>query len=80
MQAYFASAREARPVSTGKSFPVGASAKPGEDQCCAARDGWYNDVGQVIWLNLQTQYDFEVQKDKLDKQFEEEVKVLEKSA
>ena len=40
----------------------------------------YFGVSERFWLNLQTQYDIEVQKDKIDKHFEEEVKVLVRSA
>ena len=46
----------------------------------ALRLSRYFGMSERFWLNLQTQYDIEVQKDKMDKQFEEEVKVLEKSA
>lgn len=46
----------------------------------ALRLSRYFGMSERFWLNLQTQYDIEVQKDKIDKQFEEEVKVLEKSA
>jgi addiction module HigA family antidote len=45
----------------------------------ALRLSRYFGMSERFWLNLQTQYDIEVQKDKIDKQFEEEVKVLEKS-
>jgi addiction module HigA family antidote len=46
----------------------------------ALRLSRYFGMSERFWLNLQTLYDIEVQKDKIDKQFEEEVKVLEKSA
>ena len=46
----------------------------------ALRLSRYFGMSERFWLNLQTQYDIEVQKDKIDKQFEEEVKVLVKSA
>lgn len=46
----------------------------------ALRLSRYFGMSERFWLNLQTQYDIEVQKDKIDKQFEDEVKVLEKSA
>jgi addiction module HigA family antidote len=46
----------------------------------ALRLSRYFGMSERFWLNLQTQYDIEVQKDKIDKQFEEEVKVYEKSA
>jgi len=36
----------------------------------------YFSLSERFWLNLQTRYDIEVQKDKLDKRIEEEVKVL----
>ena len=45
----------------------------------ALRLSRYFGMSERFWLNLQTQYDIEVQKDKIDKQFEEEVKVLVKS-
>jgi addiction module HigA family antidote len=46
----------------------------------ALRLSRYFGMSERFWLNLQTQYDIEVQKDKIDKKFEDEVKVLEKSA
>ena len=46
----------------------------------ALRLSRYFGMSERFWLNLQTQYDIDVQKDKIDKQFEKEVKVLEKSA
>jgi len=46
----------------------------------ALRLSRYFGMSERFWLNLQTHYDIEVQKDKIDKNFEEEVKVLEKSA
>ena len=46
----------------------------------ALRLSRYFGMSERFWLNLQTQYDIEVQKDKIDKQYEKEVKVLEKSA
>lgn len=44
----------------------------------ALRLSRYFGVSERFWLNLQTRYDIEVQKDKLDKRIEKEVKVLEK--
>jgi addiction module HigA family antidote len=46
----------------------------------ALRLSRYFGMSERFWLNLQTQYDIEVQKDKAGKRLEEEVKVLEKSA
>ena len=46
----------------------------------ALRLSRYFGMSERFWLNLQTQHDIEVQKDKIDKKFEDEVKVLEKSA
>ena len=46
----------------------------------ALRMSRYFGMSERFWLNLQTQYDIEVQKDKMDKQYEDEVKVLVKSA
>lgn len=46
----------------------------------ALRLSRYFSISERFWLNLQTQYDIEVQKDKIDKQFEEKVKVLKRSA
>ncbi|PIU26538.1 HigA family addiction module antitoxin [Candidatus Aquicultor secundus] len=42
----------------------------------ALRLSRYFSLSERFWLNLQTRYDIEVQKDKLDKRIEEEVKVL----
>ena len=46
----------------------------------ALRLSRYFGMSERFWLNLQTQYDIDVQKDKIDEQFEQEVKVLVKSA
>lgn len=46
----------------------------------ALRLSRYFGLSERFWLNLQTQYDIEVQKDKMDKQYEKEVKVLGRSA
>lgn len=46
----------------------------------ALRLSRYFGMSERFWLNLQTQYDIEVQKDKMDKHFEEKVKILERSA
>jgi len=46
----------------------------------ALRLSRYFGMSERFWLNLQTQYDIEVQKDKMDRQYEDEVKVLVKSA
>ena len=46
----------------------------------ALRLSRYFGMSERFWLNLQTQYDIDVQKDKIDEQFRQEVKVLEKSA
>ena len=46
----------------------------------ALRLSRYFGMSERFWLNLQTQYDIDVQKDKLDEQFKQEVKVLVKSA
>ncbi len=46
----------------------------------ALRLSRYFGMSERFWLNLQTQYDIEVQKDKMGKHFEKEVKVLETSA
>ena len=46
----------------------------------ALRLSRYFGMSERFWLNLQTRYDIEVQKDKMDKQYEDEVKVLVKSA
>ena len=46
----------------------------------ALRLSRYFGMSERFWLNLQTQYDIEVQKDKIGKQFEAEVKVLVQSA
>jgi len=42
----------------------------------ALRLSRYFSLSERFWLNLQTRYDIEVQKDKLDNRIEEEVKVL----
>jgi len=42
----------------------------------ALRLSRYFSLSERFWLNLQTHYDIEVQKDRLDKRIEEEVKVL----
>lgn len=42
----------------------------------ALRLSRYFGLSERFWLNLQTRYDIEVEKDKLDKRIEEEVKVL----
>lgn len=42
----------------------------------ALRLSRYLGLSERFWLNLQTRYDIEVQKDKLDKRIEKEVKVL----
>lgn len=42
----------------------------------ALRLSRYFGLSERFWLNVQTRYDIEVQKDKLDKRFDEEVKVL----
>lgn len=42
----------------------------------ALRLSRYFGLSERFWLNLQTRYDIEVQKDKLDKRIEKEVKVL----
>jgi len=42
----------------------------------ALRLSRYFSLSERFWLNLQTRYDIEVQKDKLEKRIEEEVKVL----
>jgi len=42
----------------------------------ALRLSRYFSLSERFWLNLQTRYDIEVQKDKLGKRIEEEVKVL----
>ena len=46
----------------------------------ALRLSRYFGMSERFWLNLQTQYDIDVQKDKIDEQFKQEVKVLVKSA
>jgi addiction module HigA family antidote len=46
----------------------------------ALRLSMYFGMSERFWLNLQTQYDIDVQKDKLDEQLKQEVKVLIKSA
>lgn len=42
----------------------------------ALRLSRYFGLSERFWLNLQTQYDLEIQKDKLEDRIEEEVKVL----
>ena len=42
----------------------------------ALRLSRYFSLSERFWLNPQTRYDIEVQKDKLEKRIEEEVKVL----
>lgn len=42
----------------------------------ALRLSRYFGLSERFWLNIQTRYDIELQKDKLDKRFEEEVKVF----
>lgn len=42
----------------------------------ALRLSRYFSLSERFWLNLQTRYDIEVQKDKLEKRIEKEVKVL----
>src|SRR3990170_44594 len=42
----------------------------------ALRLSRYFGLSERFWLNLQTRYDIVVQKDKLDKRIEKEVKVL----
>lgn len=42
----------------------------------ALRLSRYFGLSERFWLNLQTRYDIEVQKDNLDKRIEKEVKVL----
>ncbi len=42
----------------------------------ALRLSRYFSLSERFWLNLQTRYDIELQKDKLDKRIKEEVKVL----
>jgi len=37
-------------------------------------------MSERFWLNLQTHYDIEIEKDKRGEQIEQEVRVLEKSA
>jgi len=46
----------------------------------ALRLSRYFSMSERFWLNLQTQYDIEVQKDILDRRLEDEVKVLERTA
>jgi len=43
----------------------------------ALRLSRYFGLSERFWLNLQTRYDLEIQKDKLEKRLESEVKVLE---
>lgn len=42
----------------------------------ALRLARYLGLSERFWLNLQSRYDLEVEKDKLDRRLEEEVKVL----
>jgi addiction module HigA family antidote len=42
----------------------------------ALRLSRYFGLSERFWLNLQTQYDLEIQKDKLENRIEDEVKVL----
>jgi len=42
----------------------------------ALRLSYYFGVSERFWLNLQSRYDLEVEKDKLDRRLEKEVKVL----
>jgi addiction module HigA family antidote len=42
----------------------------------ALRLSRYFSLSERFWLNLQTRYDIETQKDKLDERLKEEVKVL----
>lgn len=46
----------------------------------ALRLSRYFGLSERFWLNLQIRYDIEVQKDKMDKHYEKEVKVLGRSA
>lgn len=46
----------------------------------ALRLSRYFGMSERFWINLQTQYDLEVQKDALDNRLEEEVKVFERTA
>ena len=43
----------------------------------ALRLSRYCGLSERFWLNLQTHYDLEIQKDKLEKRLESEVRVLE---
>lgn len=42
----------------------------------ALRLSRYFGLSERFWLNIQTRYDIEMEKDKLDKRIEKEVKVL----
>jgi addiction module HigA family antidote len=42
----------------------------------ALRLSRYFQLSERFWLNLQSRYDLEIEKDKLDKRLEKEVKVL----
>lgn len=42
----------------------------------ALRLSRYFGLSEKFWLNLQTRYDLEIEKDKLEKRLEKEVKVL----
>lgn len=43
----------------------------------ALRLSRYFGLSERFWLNLQSRYDLEIEKDRLDRRLEEEVKVLE---
>jgi addiction module HigA family antidote len=42
----------------------------------ALRFARYFGLSERFWLNLQSRYDLEIEKDKLDRRLEDEVKVL----
>ena len=46
----------------------------------ALRLARYFDTTDRFWINIQTRYDLEVEKDRLGKKLEEEVQVLDRSA
>lgn len=46
----------------------------------ALRQSRYSGMSERFWINLQTQYDLEVQKDALESRLEDEVKVFERTA
>ena len=46
----------------------------------ALRLARYFDTTDRFWINLQTRYDLEVEKDRLGEKLEEEVQVLDRSA